>query len=556
MIPLLPFLLCALVGCLCVSEFSQFYYLRKPILFFGITLFLIAATVKIFFFWRKKSVFKIPFFLACAATFFTFFSYAFYSVCENPYPNFCADELKISICIDEISTGQNDSRYGVGTIVSAPEKFENLKGMKVWYVVGDGKKAKVKNLNFIRSQIVFLSGVLQPVRPEISVCEWTSDYQKKSAEFERYLARRFIFYKISSQISGAQIQQSAAAPYIFFDAVRLYMERSLGEFFFAFQNDSEPADTYCAMLLGDKSRLTKNQKNSFAHTGTMHVFAISGLHVGFAAALLYFILSVLRIPRIASPFVALSILFLYVEACGGRPSAMRAFMMIAIFWLALALKRGAKPWNALILAAFIALLISPPSVFDAGFALSYAVVASIFLYGVPLAKYWDENYSPAKYVPLAWRGFFQKMSVVFFSLFVGAFAISIGAFFAGAPLGAYYFSYIAPMSLVYSPVFVLGAGFVVGLGFAGFFVPAFIAQIFNSAAWFLVWAMSEFAQSGNSFADLSVAFSLRSGFICVVSLFAFLGLSGFLEFSSARKRFILPPLICFAILALAAIVGA
>ena len=52
-----------------------------------------------------------------------------------------------------------------------------------------------------------------------------------------------------------------------------------------------------AMLLGKKSALSHEQKAIFLATGVMHLFAISGLHVGMIALILFQFLSLLRWPR-------------------------------------------------------------------------------------------------------------------------------------------------------------------------------------------------------------------------------------------------------------------
>lgn len=546
-LPMLPFLLCAVFGCLSVSAFERGGIAVAASAVLAAVLALSALTLKVFVFWRRKAPLRLPEALLCGAAFFGFFSYASHSATPNPYPDFTARAVDVLLRVDEVSRGANGSSYGVGEILSAPEGFPKLEGLSVWFSAGGGRKEKPAP-ELTRSQTVRFRGLLQPVRVAAKRSKWVSDNENKSREFERYLANRIIYYRLSAPSDSVEIVGRALGFYRFFADLHSRMEGWLDVFPFAFQEGSQPAATYCAMLLGDKSRLTKLQKESFAKTGTMHVFAISGLHVGFAAALLYFVCRALSLPRIMQPLVALPILFAYVEACGGRPSAMRAFMMVAAFWLALSLGRGMKAWGALLLSAAVALAVSPLYVFDAGFSLSYGVVASIFLYGLPLASFMKERFDRRYPIPNDWSSPLWKCYRTFAVWLFGAFSISLGAFFAGAPLSAYYFSYVSYGALLYSPVFVALAGGVVFCGFAAFLLPSAVGMWANCAAWFLIWAMSNSAETGNGLADMSVSFPLDNGFVCAASLFAFFGLSGALEFSRPAFRYVLPPLASASIL--------
>ena len=93
--------------------------------------------------------------------------------------------------------------------------------------------------------------------------------------------------------------------------------------------DETRANLLVAMLLGKKSAIPAERKKQFVVAGAMHLFAISGLHVGIVAALLVFLLLFLPGPKWVETWVLLVLLFVYVEVTGGAPSARRAFVMIA-----------------------------------------------------------------------------------------------------------------------------------------------------------------------------------------------------------------------------------
>ena len=466
----------------------------------------------------------------------------------NPYENFAPRYVSVTARIDEVSTGVNDSRYGVATIVSAPENLKRSVGMKMWYVVSDGKNRTGKNRDFITSQTVRFRGVFASTYPDECKARGFFADKPESRAFEKYLHNRFIFFKMSSRVADSEIIKEADPRYVFYRKVYGYMSSSLSRLPFGGRGESEAALTYRAMILGDKSLLTPLQKQSFMDTGTMHVFAISGLHIGFAAALLYGMLSLFRVNWRIQPFAALPVLYLYVCACGSRPSSLRAFGMIALVWLALSLSRGMRPFPSLVLAASIALIASPENIFDAGFVLSYSIVAAILIYSIPLYNCAMSAISGKFSVAGTSSG--RRFAAWLERYFVAAFCISLGAMFACAPLSAHYFSYVAPMSVFYSPVFVSGAGIAVGLGFAGFGLPSFIAEILNAIAVLIVGAMSSFAQFGARIWSGKIEMAMPDLLLAYFAVFGFLAISAVFENRRGLfLRFVLAPIFTMSIMA-------
>lgn len=475
--------------------------------------------------------------------------YFYFRVPPNPYADLAPRRARVEAVIDEVSRGANDSRYGIATITNAPYFAPNAVGHKMWFTVSDGKNAATPNKNFIVSQKVSFDGVFSAVYPSEPKSRGFGANTPEGRAFEKYLRSRFVYFKMSARIADASVLEGESMRFGFYEAVRKYAEHSLSAFPRESQADGEAARTYRAMILGDKSLLTEAQKRDFRDTGTMHVFAISGLHVGFAAAVLYGALAAVGVGRRFQPFVALPALYLYVCACGARPSAMRAFGMVALVWLALAFSRGMRPFGALVLAAAIAVVAAPQTVFDAGFGLSYAIVASIFVYSVPLYGYLSglgrSGVSDGK---ISAFGSFASWAK---SYFLGAFCISLGAMFAAAPLGAHYFSYFSPMSVLYSPVFVGGAGLAVGLGFAGFALPNFIAGVLNTVAAWIVGAMSAWAKFCAEIWSGRVDFPMPNALTAYSAVAVFLVVSAYCaDLKNAFLRFGLAPLLAASIMLL------
>ena len=84
---------------------------------------------------------------------------------------------------------------------------------------------------------------------------------------------------------------------------------------------------------------------------------------------------------------------------GGAPSAWRALLMIACYYLCLSSKRQAASLNALVLSALICLIVDPLQLFLAGFQLSYTTVVAILLYGVPMGSVLTKKWAPLHWNP-------------------------------------------------------------------------------------------------------------------------------------------------------------
>ena len=127
-----------------------------------------------------------------------------------------------------------------------------------------------------------------------------------------------------------------------------------------------------AILLGERRRLSRSTRQTFIDAGTMHIFAISGLHVMVIALTLRALAKMFFIPLRLAGALSLPVLWLYVFIVGIPPSAVRAAIMASIhFSSALFLRRpnAVVSWS---LTFLIVHLHSPALIRDAVYA-GYAV---------------------------------------------------------------------------------------------------------------------------------------------------------------------------------------
>ncbi|HLP53864.1 MAG TPA: ComEC/Rec2 family competence protein [Fluviicola sp.] len=158
-----------------------------------------------------------------------------------------------------------------------------------------------------------------------------------------------------------------------------------------------------ALMLGDKSDLDSETMNAFSTTGSMHVLAVSGLHIGLILMLLQRILQLFSrwITKRQAIIIAIVLIWIYGGITGASPAVMRAVVMFSILSGAQLLYRQTHPLNVLGFSAIVLLCFDPWMLFDLGFQLSYLAMLGIFLLYRPIVDSWVPT---QKWVRLTWEG--------------------------------------------------------------------------------------------------------------------------------------------------------
>jgi competence protein ComEC len=140
-----------------------------------------------------------------------------------------------------------------------------------------------------------------------------------------------------------------------------------------------------ALLIGVREDVPGDLNESFLKTGSLHILALSGLHVtvlyGVVAGLLWFLRN--RWQR----FLAATLVLLFYQFLAGfMPSLLRATVMIVIGGIAVLLDRDREPINVLALSGIVLLLIDPFQAFTVSFQLSFLALAGILVIGALLER--------------------------------------------------------------------------------------------------------------------------------------------------------------------------
>ncbi|MCM8801049.1 MAG: ComEC family competence protein [Candidatus Omnitrophica bacterium] len=230
-----------------------------------------------------------------------------------------------------------------------------------------------------------------------------------------------------------------------------------------------------AIILGQREEIPYYVKNNLIYSGTLHIIAISGLHLGIVVFIVLLVLKIIKIPRKVRFVFTILILFFYCGLTQARPSVVRATIMSSSLLLSYFFKRPFNIYNTLALAGLIILLFSPLQLFEVGFQLSFLSVIFI-VWLSPLVK-----------------SFFlrelKKLNIVWIEPFVGLFSVSLSAWLGLLPLISYYFKIFSPITVLANMIIVPYMTIIVAAGFAllciAFFLP-FLSFSFSLSIEFLI----------------------------------------------------------------------
>ena len=233
---------------------------------------------------------------------------------------------------------------------------------------------------------------------------------------------------------------------------------------------SEPAlhaQLLKGILLGKRSDVPTETLDIFRNSGTFHVLAVSGLHVGLVAMFCYFGFSLFRFPQKILCLLTIIAVLTYACLIGFRPSVFRASLMAILFLFATFIDRDADLFNLLAFAALVLLLLNPLQLWDVGFQLSFVAVAAIVYFvpkmEKPLRRLWERPGGSSAESEGSVLRKFRNAAIKWVVLsYLVTFAAQIGT----GPLIAYHFFRGYPLGMIVGPFAVGLVSLIVAVGMA------------------------------------------------------------------------------------------
>lgn len=183
------------------------------------------------------------------------------------------------------------------------------------------------------------------------------------------------------------------------------------------------------ILLGDRSFIDEEILSNIRGLGVAHILAVSGLHIGIIILSLNRILSVFRLRRSIRITASILMAWLYGSLIGFPVSVLRALIMASVLSVGYLSHRRYDPLNSVMVTMMAMLIFRPLWIYDIGFQLSFAAVASILVY--------------LRFVVVYQLNRFAKGLV--FLVFIQLFTL---------PISIYYFNYFPLFNLMANLIFI------------------------------------------------------------------------------------------------------
>ena len=135
-----------------------------------------------------------------------------------------------------------------------------------------------------------------------------------------------------------------------------------------------------ALVLGENKNLSSKTRQFFSNSGTIHILAVSGLHLGLIAFLVFGIAGLFLRERKKKLIVLAVFVVLYALLIGDRISIIRAAIMTELGILMYFFDSDKNYYNVLGLAAAIMLFYNPFALYDLGFQLSFSAVLGLLVF--------------------------------------------------------------------------------------------------------------------------------------------------------------------------------
>ena len=271
-----------------------------------------------------------------------------------------------------------------------------------------------------------------------------------------------------------------------------------------------------ALLTGDRNAIDSEILQDFTRAGTIHLLAVSGLHVGFVVALICFALKKLQLKPLVEGAIILVPLLFYAYVCGFSPSVTRAVTMTVCVYLSRVVLGRYDLLTSLSISAIIALFLTPYSLFDAGFQLSFLSVFGILTIYTPVMRLFAKR-KIIKFFRYLLSSLFLSLSCSLATLF------ALAANFGQVPLLGVFVNLVAiPLITV---TFVLSIFAMIPWVFHYLLFPA------DKVLFALVWLNKQV--SNLSFATVSFAALAISAAVACVLMFV---VGGFVNLDKIAKR--------------------
>lgn len=257
-----------------------------------------------------------------------------------------------------------------------------------------------------------------------------------------------------------------------------------------------------AMVLGWKGGAEEDLQEAFMRSGTIHVFAISGLHIALIAGIFIQAMMLLGMPRGLAGIASLPLIWVYTGITGWQSSAVRSAAMMSVIVGGWALRRPGQLINSLAASAILVLLWDPQQLFLGGFQLSFLVVFSLATVGPRVQSMMESMLLRPSLIPESRRTSLSRARDWLLRSLIQSVSVAAAAWLGSLPLVMQLFHMFNPISLLANlivvPLSSVALASAVGSLVCGDWCPL-LGGLFNHGSWFWMEGMVFFSRVASSF---------------------------------------------------------
>ena len=228
-------------------------------------------------------------------------------------------------------------------------------------------------------------------------------------DFNSYLQRKNVYLTFRSLrgVPAEIVGRSKANPFV---AMALSIRHRLANLLqTGLEDDPEVAETVQGMVLGARAETSSELKQIFQDTGTVHLFAASGLQVCLFGGIAWKIMRSLRFTRRSVALVLVPVLMSYCAITGFYPATVRATVMAVLLTVGASLERPVTILNSLAASGLLILAHDTQQLFQLGFQLSFAAVLAIVVGVEPFAHWLSRPFRIDPFLPIQFLNPVQKI---------------------------------------------------------------------------------------------------------------------------------------------------
>lgn len=228
-----------------------------------------------------------------------------------------------------------------------------------------------------------------------------------------------------------------------------------------------------SMVLGVRGAGLREAEEWFRETGTLHLFAVSGLNLTMLAWLLTTGFRFLGAGSRLTALLTLPLLAFYAAAVGFSPSCLRALVGTLLLLGCVWVERSSVAYNNIGAAALLLLFADTNNLFQGGFQLSFCLVLALLWLATPLGRSLSTLSLPDPLLPRKLWSRCQRWRVRLCVSLCAVVAASLVAFVGGLPWSFLLFHQVSPVGLVVNLLVIPLAFCILGLGLLSVFSMSF-----------------------------------------------------------------------------------